>query len=118
VTPDIQALTNLAKALLEARESGSDPYDAIENVTSWKEIESAISEVTQFTSSSDESFKSIEKKYATFNRYMPRLLKTVTIRGISECNDIIEALKIIVTYHDMITRSVPEDVPLSFFKKH
>ena len=65
----------IGKALLDAKQNGSDPFAAIETVISWDAFAASITEAEKLAQPEDFDFlPRIGESYATLRRYAPELL--------------------------------------------
>ncbi|MEX5378570.1 Tn3 family transposase, partial [Escherichia coli] len=64
----------IGKALLDAKQNGSDPFAAIETVISWDAFAASITEAEKLAQPEDFDFlPRIGESYATLRRYAPEL---------------------------------------------
>ncbi|EPG4859241.1 hypothetical protein N5M28_004878, partial [Escherichia coli] len=74
--------SRIGQALLEAKESGSDPYAAIEAVIPWDEFTESVSEAELLAR--PEGFDHLHlvgENFATLRRYTPALLEVLELRA-------------------------------------
>jgi len=71
----------VGQALLEAKQSGTDPFSAIEKVVSWEDFAASITEAQKLAQPEDFDFlHRIGEGYATLRRYAPELLNLDCMR--------------------------------------
>lgn len=109
--------TKIGQALMEAKQSGSDPFAAIEAVISWEEFTQSITEADQL--SRPESFDHlhlVEAQYSTLRRYAPKFLEAIRFRAAPAAQDLQDALDVVRRMNAESARKVPSDAPLGFIK--
>ena len=76
INDKVRLYSKIGQALLEAKESGSDPYAAIEAVIPWDEFTESVSEAELLAR--PEGFDHLHlvgENFATLRRYTPALLE-------------------------------------------
>lgn len=73
---------SVGQALCEARESGEDPWTAIENVMPWKEFITSLEE-TRFLARKNnfDPLHIITEKYSTLRKYVPVMLSSLQLNA-------------------------------------
>ncbi|WTM94168.1 DUF4158 domain-containing protein (plasmid) [Klebsiella pneumoniae] len=82
INDKVRLYSRIGQALLEAKESGSDPYAAIEAVIPWDEFTESVSEAELLAR--PEGFDHLHlvgENFATLRRYTPALLEVLELRA-------------------------------------
>ncbi len=106
----------IGQALLEAKESGSDPYAAIEAVIPWDEFTESVSEAELLAR--PEGFDHLHlvgENFATLRRYTPALLEVLELRAAPAAQGVLAAVQTLRENADNL-RKVPADAPTAFIK--
>ncbi len=104
-------------ALLEAKESGSDPYAAIEAVIPRDEFTESVSEAELLAR--PEGFDHLHlvgENFATLRRYTPALLEVLELRAAPAAQGVLAAVQTLREMNADNLRKVPADAPTAFIK--
>ncbi len=107
----------IGQALLEAKESGSDPYAAIEAVIPWDEFTESVSEAELLAR--PEGFDHLHlvgENFATLRRYTPALLEVLELRAAPAAQGVLAAVQTLREMNADNLRKVPADAPTAFIK--
>lgn len=108
----------IGSVLLEAREIGEDPFDAIESVISWEALAQSISEAKNLTAKQNfDSLYFISDKYFTIKKYGGEFLKELELRSAPVAEDILKAVGILIDLYEGKIKRLPEKLPSSFIRK-
>ncbi|APR69939.1 MULTISPECIES: Tn3 family transposase [Acinetobacter] len=108
----------IGKALLDAKQNGSDPFAAIETVISWDAFAASITEAEKLAQPEDFDFlPRIGESYATLRRYAPELLAILKLRAAPAAKDMLAAVELLRSMNVDNTRKIPSNAPIAFIKK-
>ncbi|MEG2508635.1 MAG: Tn3 family transposase, partial [Chryseobacterium sp.] len=108
----------IGNALLDARETGEDPFDAVESVISWEALAQSISEAKSLTAKQNfDSLYFISDKYFTIKKYGGEFLKELELRSAPVAEDILKAVGILIDLYEGKIKRLPEKLPSSFIRK-
>lgn len=108
----------IGNALLDARETGEDPFDAVESVISWEALAQSISEAKNLTAKQNfDSLYFISDKYFTIKKYGGEFLKELELRSAPVAEDILKAVGILIDLYEGKIKRLPEKLPSSFIRK-
>jgi TnpA family transposase len=108
----------IGNALLEAKQTGTDPFAAIENVISWEDFTQSLSEAEKLAQAENFDYlPSINDSYPQIRRYSPILLKILQFRAVPAAKGILEAINILTRMQAEKLPKIPEDAPMDFVKK-
>lgn len=82
INDKVRLYGRIGKALLDAKEDGTDPYAAIESVMSWDAFTASVGEAQKLAQPGDFHFLHlISESYATVRRYAPAFLAVLKLRA-------------------------------------
>ncbi|MEJ8913751.1 DUF4158 domain-containing protein [Escherichia coli] len=94
INDKVRLYSRIGQALLEAKESGSDPYAAIEAVIPWDEFTESVSEAELLAR--PEGFDHLHlvgENFATLRRYTPALLEVLELRAAPAAQGVLAAVQ-------------------------
>ena len=111
----LKQYATVGQALLNARESGEDPWAAIEDVLPWQEFINSVEE-TRFLSRKDnfDPLHLITEKYSTLRKYVPRMLSALQFRAAPAAMKLSDALDTVREMYRKQLRKVPSSAPTGF----
>ncbi len=108
----------VGSALLDAKETGEDPFDAVESVISWDALAQSISEAKNLTAKQNfDSLYFISDKYFTIKKYGGEFLKELELRSAPVAEDILKAVGILIDLYEGKIKKLPEKIPSGFIRK-
>ena len=109
----------IGQALTEARESGEDPWTAIEHVMPWQKFIISLEETRFLTKKSNfDPLHIIIEKYSTLRKYAPRMLSALELNATPAAQSLAEALTVIREMYHKQLRKVPPMEPLDFIPEN
>ncbi len=114
----IQSLTRACRAVIEARETGTDPFVAVDRQVGWVEFRRSVAEAEAFAepSSSDGKAELIEK-YPSVRMFAPALLETFRFQGSSAVSSLLKGIEAVAEMYRSGKRTLPEKTPIAFIRK-
>jgi TnpA family transposase len=114
----VRLYSRIGRALVRARQQGSDPFAAIEAVLPWERFTESIEEAEKLAQPEDFDFLPlIGDGYAQLRRYVPLMLSTLEFRAAPVAKDLLAAVELLRAMNERQARKVPEDAPTSFVRK-
>lgn len=108
----------IGSVLLEARETGEDPFDAVESVISWEALAQSISETKNLTTKQNfDSLYFLSDKYSIVKKYGVEFLRELDLRSAPVADDILKAVNILIDLNEGKIKKLPEKLPSSFIRK-
>jgi len=108
----------IGQALIEAKQSGGDPFAAIEAVMSWDAFAESVTEAQKLAQPEGFDFlHRIGESYATLRRYAPAFLDVLKLRAAPAAKDVLNAIEVLRDMNADNARKVPADAPTGFIKK-
>lgn len=108
----------IGKALMEAKQNGTDPFSAIESVMPWESFTKSIIEAEKLAQSKDFDFLYlISDGYTQIRRYAPKFLETLSLVAAPSARSLLKAVELLKELNENKTRNIPENAPISFIRK-
>ena len=117
INDKVRLYTKIGRALLAAKQAGTDPFAAIEVVISWDDFERSVSEADQLAQ--PESFDHlhlVSEQFSTLRRYTPELLDALKLRAATAAQGVLDAVEVLRAMNANNARKVPDDAPTAFIK--
>ena len=93
INAKVRLYGRIGQALIEAKQSGRDPFAAIETVLSWDAFAESVTEAQQLAQPEDFDFLSrLGESYATLRRYAQQLLAVLKLRAAPAARNLLERL--------------------------
>lgn len=118
INEKVRLYSRIGRALLEAKQSGNDPFAAIEAIIPWSMFTKSITEAEQLAQ--PENFDYLVLAGCSFNqlrRYTPTLLESLPIKAAPAARELLVAIEVLKVMNDRQSRKVPENAPTSFVRK-
>jgi TnpA family transposase len=108
----------VGQALLEAKQSGGDPFAAIEAVVSWEDFAASITEAQKLAQPEDFDFLyRIGEGYAAVRRYAPELLNVLGLHAAPAAKPVLDAIELLREMNAGNARKLPDDAPVNFIRE-
>lgn len=118
INDKIRLYGRIGQALMEAKESGEDPFAAIESVISWEAFIASVSEAQKLAQPASFDFlHRIGDSYATLRRYAPEFLAILKLQAAPAAKGVLDAIDVLRGMNADNARKVPADAPTEFIKK-
>ncbi len=117
INDKVRLFSKIGHALLEAKQSGTDPYAAIETVIPWNDFTQSITDADQLAQA--ESFDHlhlVSEQFNTLRRYTPEFLDVLKLRAAPAARGVLDAIEVVRGMNSDSTRKVPTDAPTTFIK--
>ena len=102
----------VGQVLLEAKQSGGDPFAAIESIVSWEKFAASITEAQKLAQPEDFDFLyRIGEGYATVRRYAPELLSALALHAAPAAKPVLDAIELLREMNSGNARKLPDDTP-------
>lgn len=118
INDKVRLYSRIGRALLDAKQSGGDPFAAIEAVIPWNVFSQSITEAEQLAQPENFDFLSlIGDDFNHLRRYTPTLLTALPMKAAPAALDLLAGIDVIKDMNARQARKVPEDAPTSFVRK-
>lgn len=107
----------IGQALLDAKQSGGDPFVAIEAIMPWDAFAESVTEAQKLAQPDAFDFlHRIGEGYATLRRYAPEFLNVLKLRAAPSAKYLLDAIEVLRGMNTDSARKVPADAPTRFIK--
>jgi len=118
INDKVRLYERIGQALIDARQTGGDPFAAIEAVIPWDVFAASVTEARKLAQPEDFDFlPRIGESYATLRRYAPEFLNVLTLHAAPTAKDILDAIEVLRAMNAGNARKVPAEAPIRFVKK-
>ncbi|MBC8406371.1 MAG: Tn3 family transposase [Planctomycetes bacterium] len=117
INDKVRLYGRIGQALLEVKQSGGDPFAAIEAVISWDAFITSVTEAQKLAQPPDFDFlHRISENYTTLRRYAPEFLGVLKLRAAPAAKAVLDAIEVLRGVNAENARKVPADAPTEFVK--
>ena len=117
INAKVRLFGRIGQALIDAKQTGDDPFAAIEAVVSWEVFAESVSEAQKLAQPEDFDFlHRIGEGYATLRRYAPEFLVVLKLRAAPAAKNVLDAIEFLRGMNTDKTRKVPAHAPTGFIK--
>ncbi len=117
INTKVRLYGRIGQALIDAKQSGRDPFAAIEAVMSWDAFAESVTEAQKPAQPEDFDFlHRIGESYATLRRYAPEFLAVLKLRAAPAAKNVLDAIEVLRGMNADNARKVPADAPTGFVK--
>ncbi len=118
INDKVRLYSRIGRALLDAKQSGGDPFAAIEAILSWEVFSQSIAEAEQLVQPENFDFLSlIGDSFNPLRRYTPTLLAALSMKAAPAALDLLAGIDVLKDMNIRQARKVPDDAPTSFVRK-
>lgn len=118
INEKIRVFAKIGRALLDARKTGEDPFNAIEEIIPWETFEASIVGANEIVKPGmDDSLSLIGTSYSQIRRYAPLFLETFEFKAAPTAETLLHAIHILRKLNAANIREIPEDAPVDFIRK-
>jgi TnpA family transposase len=118
INEKVRLYSRVGRALLDARQDGSDPFAAIESVIPWDVFEQSVLEAQNLEEPEAFDYLTlIGDGYTQIRRYAPALLDALELKAAPAAQDVLDAVKTLKTMNAIGARKIPTDAPTGFVRK-
>ena len=117
INAKVRLYGRIGQALIDAKQSGREPFAAIEAVMSWDAFAQSVTEAQKLAQPDDFDFlHRIGESYATLRRYAPQFLAVLKLRAAPAAKGVLDAIEVLRGMNADNARKVPMDAPTGFIK--
>jgi hypothetical protein len=110
--------SRIGRALLDAKQSGDDPFAAIEAIIPWDVFSESINEAEKLARPEDFDYLAlIGDGFNQLRRYTPILLESLTMKAAPAARELLAGVEVLKRMNYLQARKVPDDAPTSFVRK-
>ena len=117
INDKVRLYSKVGRALVDAKESGGDPYAAIESVIPWAEFAQSVTDAAQLAQPATfDHLHLVGDHYSMLRRYTPELLDVLKLRAAPAAQTVMDAIDVVREMNATGSRKVPDDAPIAFVK--
>lgn len=118
INDKVRMYSRIGRALLDAKESGGDPFAAIEAIIPWDVFSESINEAEKLSQPKGFDYLSlIGDSFNQLRRYTPTLLEALTMEAAPTARELLAGVEVLKGMNERQARKVPDDAPTSFVRK-
>lgn len=118
INDKVRLYSRIGRALLDAKQSGNDPYAAIEAIIPWEVFSESITEAETLAQPEGFDFLSlVGDGFTQLRRYTPILLEALTMKAAPTARELLAGVEVLKGMNERQARKVPDDAPTSFVRK-
>ncbi len=118
INEKVRLYWRIGNALMQAKQSGADPFAAIESVLPWEAFIASVTEAEKLGQSEEFDYlRYIGDGYLPMRRYTPELLDVLDLRAAPAAQDVLDAVNVLRAMNAGGQRVVPKDAPTDFVRK-
>jgi hypothetical protein len=117
VNEKVGLYAGVGKALIEARQSGRDPYALLEEFVPWERFVQSVAEAEYLALPEAFDFlEHLKDHHRRLRRYAPLLMESFDFSAAPPATPLLEAVEILKGMNAAKRRKVPDDAPTGFVK--
>jgi TnpA family transposase len=118
INDKVRLFTRIGDALLGARESGDDPFAAVDKVVPWERFSDIIKEAKGLVRADGPDYLTLaERNHALLRRVGPLFLEAFTFQGVVAADGLVRAVESLKTFYAGSRRTLPKNLPTSFIRR-
>ncbi|HEY3268383.1 MAG TPA: Tn3 family transposase [Armatimonadota bacterium] len=118
INHQVRLYSRIGRALLEAKQSGADPFAAIETIVSWKVFTESITEAERLALPADFDYLPLlNEGYTQIHRCASAVLEALELTAAPAASDILDGVETLRDMHRRQARRVPDDAPTGFVRR-
>ncbi|MBU1919098.1 Tn3 family transposase, partial [bacterium] len=118
INDKVRLYYRIGNALMKAKETGTDPFDAIEAIIPWDVFKQTVTEAEKLSTTEDFDYlHRIGDNFSQVRRFSPAFLEAIKLKAAPAAKDLLDAVEIIKELNATNSRTLPNKVPTSFVRK-
>jgi TnpA family transposase len=118
VNEKVRLYSRIGRALLDAKESGGDPFAAIEAIIPWEAFSESIAEAEKLAQPEDFDYLAlVADSFNQLRRYTPTFLESLNMKAAPVARDLLAGVEVLRSMNESQVRKVPDAAPTSFVRK-
>ena len=115
INDKVRLYWRIGRALVDAKQSGNDPFAAIEAIIPWDTFAQSVTEAQTLAQPENFDFLSlIGDRFSQMRRYTPIFLDALKMKAAPVARDLLAAINVLKEMNERQSRKVPDDAPTSF----
>lgn len=117
INEKVRLYSAIGQALMRAKETGTDAFDAIEQAIPWDDFIQSVSDANQLSRpGSFDHLHLVDAQFPTLRRYTPQFLNVLTLEAAPVARPVLDAINTVRTMNADNLRAVPASAPTAFIK--
>jgi hypothetical protein len=118
INDKVRLYSRIGRALLDAKQSGGDPFAAIEAILPWEVFSESITEAEELAQPEEFDYLPlVSDGFSQLRRYTPTLLRTLPLKAAPVARELLAGVEVLKDMNERQARTVPNDAPTSFVRK-
>jgi len=118
INDKVRLYLRIGRALLDAKELGNDPFEAIEAIIPWDLFSESIKEAEKLARPENFDYLSlVGDSFNQLRRYTPTFLSALTMKTGTASRELLAGVEVLKSMNERQARKVPDDAPTSFVRK-
>jgi len=118
INDKVRLYWRIGRALLDAKQSGDNPFAAIEAIIPWEVFSESVSEAERLAQPEDFDYLAlVSDGFSQLRRYTPALLDALTMKAAPSARELLAGVEVLKGMNERQARKVPDDAPTSFVRK-
>lgn len=118
INAKLRLLVEVGKAIIVAKDTGGDTFDAIAQVTSWEQFRQSLAAAEQLLRPADfDAFETLDQQYIGIRRWSPAFLEAFEFLGVAAASPLLKAIDLIKSLNRSGRAGLPQDAPTSFVRR-
>ncbi|AAM26099.1 MULTISPECIES: Tn3 family transposase [Bacillus] len=117
INEKVRLYVEIGKALIEAKELETDPFEAVQSIISWEKFIHSVHEAESLARPIEFDYLDLlDNHYGHFRKMAPRLLNRYVFKASSTSQTVLQALELLKEANQSGKRKIPDNVPTDFIK--
>ena len=118
INDKVRLYSRIGRALLDAKQSGGDPFAAIEAIIPWEVFRESIGEAEKLARPEDFDYLAlVGDGFSQLRRYTPTLLGALTMKAAPSARELLAGVEVLTGMNERQARKVPDEAPTAFVRK-
>lgn len=118
VNDKVRLYSKIGRVLLDAKESGSDVFKAIETIIPWEQFCKSIVDAENLSKPEKYDFLFLlSERFGQLRRYTPSFLDSLEMNSAPSAAELLAGVDVLREMNERQARKVPDDAPTSFIRK-
>lgn len=118
INAKLRFLVEVGKAIVVAKDTGGDAFDAIAEVASWEHFCQSLDEAEQLLRPADfDAFEILDQQYVGIRRWSPAFLEAFEFLGVTAASPLLKAVDLIKSLSRSGRAGLPQNAPTSFVRR-
>lgn len=118
INEKLRLFVEVGKAIVVAKDTGGDAFEAIAQVTSWDHFCQSLAEAEQLLRPADfDAFEILDQQYVGIRRWAPAFLEAFEFLGVNAVSPLLAAIDLIKSLNRSGRGGLPQNAPTEFVRR-